>query len=253
MSNPMQRFYDNRLYASYFPVEAGRSLPLRYHRVVAIAKDGLRSAAPRVLEIGPETSQSALFVRDSICANPSDYACLDVSDRVVSSLRSSGIEAAVLDVSYSSLPNQDGTVDLVVMSEVLEHLLDPDHALDEIQRVLKPGGLLVLTTPNLASWFNRLLLLAGVQPLYTETGTEWVLGRGRWLPRSRPVGHVHLFVLSALRELLALHRFEVLGVQGLRVDSALGRGRVSHAIDSVLSRFPSLASGFLVSATRSRG
>jgi SAM-dependent methyltransferase len=50
--------------------------------------------------------------------------------------------------------------DVVIAVEVLEHIKDPDAALDTIHRVLKPGGLLLFTTGNLArhkgdiaSWF----------------------------------------------------------------------------------------------------
>jgi SAM-dependent methyltransferase len=44
---------------------------------------------------------------------------------------------------------RDATVDVVVCSEVLEHLGDPDRALAEITRVLRPGGVLILSTPFL--------------------------------------------------------------------------------------------------------
>ena len=47
---------------------------------------------------------------------------------------------------------------VVIMSEVIEHLVDIDSALDEAFRILKPGGALLLSTPNRAAWYNRGLL-----------------------------------------------------------------------------------------------
>lgn len=47
-----------------------------------------------------------------------------------------------------ALPLADATVDVVVFSEVIEHLMRPELAVWEIARVLRPGGVLVLTTNN---------------------------------------------------------------------------------------------------------
>ena len=53
-------------------------------------------------------------------------------------------------------------MDVVVFGEVLEHMTnDPMHAMREISRVLKPGGQLVLTTPNVARIENVVALLEG--------------------------------------------------------------------------------------------
>ncbi len=50
-------------------------------------------------------------------------------------------------------PYPDATFDGVVLMEVLEHFtVDPMFALCELSRVIKPGGFLFLTTPNIASW-----------------------------------------------------------------------------------------------------
>lgn len=57
-------------------------------------------------------------------------------------------------VFQGSLPNldlPDNSFDVITLSHVIEHVHDPDLALREIHRLLKPGGLLWLATPNLAS------------------------------------------------------------------------------------------------------
>lgn len=79
-----------------------------------------------------------------------------------------GIEEE-FELSYHSLnieqwdfPFPDAEMDVVVFGEVLEHMTnDPFRAIREINRVLKPNGSLVLTTPNAARLENVLALLEG--------------------------------------------------------------------------------------------
>lgn len=57
------------------------------------------------------------------------------------------------DFETDTFPYQDASFDVVLFMEVLEHLReDPMHALSEINRILKQDGLLLLSTPNIASW-----------------------------------------------------------------------------------------------------
>ena len=63
-----------------------------------------------------------------------------------------GVEVAAADPERDRWPWEDGSIDLVVGIEVLQHFaLDPHHALGEANRILAPGGHLLLTTPNIAS------------------------------------------------------------------------------------------------------
>jgi len=66
--------------------------------------------------------------------------------------------------------------DCAVFTEVLEHLhYYAPAVLAKINRSLKPGGILILTTPNIASLFRRLRLLLGRQPLYRYHVREYTL------------------------------------------------------------------------------
>jgi 2-polyprenyl-3-methyl-5-hydroxy-6-metoxy-1,4-benzoquinol methylase len=103
----------------------------------------------------------------------------------------------------------------VLALEVIEHLLNPDHMLREARSVLRSGGSLVISTPNLASWVNRLALLLGYQPYNAEISTEIVVGVP-WRARtfSKPSGHIRPFTLRALIGLLQYHGFKVAKVKG---------------------------------------
>ncbi|MDQ3818014.1 MAG: glycosyltransferase [Acidobacteriota bacterium] len=66
------------------------------------------------------------------------------------------------NIEEDAFPYEDNLFDVVLFCEIIEHLLsDPVHALAEVRRVLKPGGILVLTTPNVARAENVRKMIAG--------------------------------------------------------------------------------------------
>ncbi len=70
----------------------------------------------------------------------------DINDRfVVDASRLSNVNAAVGDIQNLIL---DPIHDLAICSEVIEHIVESETALKNIWRSLKPGGVLILTTPN---------------------------------------------------------------------------------------------------------
>ena len=76
----------------------------------------------------------------------------DIDSEVLENAKLRGIKTFNLDLSKDKIPLNDNSVDLVTAFEVIEHLINPDNMLKEVFRVLKEGGHLLLSTPNLASW-----------------------------------------------------------------------------------------------------
>jgi 2-polyprenyl-6-hydroxyphenyl methylase/3-demethylubiquinone-9 3-methyltransferase len=72
---------------------------------------------------------------------------IDIAPRLVRRLRSQF--PAALVASATDLPLSTASVDVIVSSECIEHTRNPRRAVREMMRVLRPGGLLFLTTPNL--------------------------------------------------------------------------------------------------------
>jgi SAM-dependent methyltransferase len=146
-------------------------------------------------------------------------------------------------------PYPDDTFDIVIASQLIEHLYDPDHLLREARRILRPGGQVLLTTPNLQAWYNRALFAAGIQPIFYETSTKSsYIGAGPLARVKRspdPVGHVRVFNRRALLDLLVSEGFRPVELRGARFERI-----PATRLDRLFNRFPSLASNLVVLATR---
>ena len=75
------------------------------------------------------------------------YVGVDVAETAVRHAQGAGLDAQLIK-DGSELPFEDGEFDAAFMVEVLEHLFAPHLAVAEVQRVLRPGGTLLVTTPN---------------------------------------------------------------------------------------------------------
>jgi SAM-dependent methyltransferase len=247
----MRQLYADRIHFAYHPPEKVHEVPHRYDCIA----DSILMRRPakdiRLLEVGAESPMGPSHLSNKLQVPPVNFEVADISERAVSLLRSEGWQAECVDISQQRTSYADGRFDVVVMSEVLEHLIDPDFAIIEAKRVLKPDGLLYITTPNLAAWFNRFLLFAGTQPLFTETSVEWTFGRSGFLPRSRPVGHLRLYTYRALKEFLDYHGLKVIELRGLPVEGAIVPIAPLAWLDATMSVFPKLAAGLFVVATPS--
>lgn len=78
-------------------------------------------------------------------------------DPDLSALRRNGAYRHLVAGAADHLPFSESSIDLVAMAWVLEHLESPSRVLDEIHRVLKPGGRLIFLTPN--SWNYNVWLI----------------------------------------------------------------------------------------------
>jgi 2-polyprenyl-3-methyl-5-hydroxy-6-metoxy-1,4-benzoquinol methylase len=201
----------------------------------------------RVLDVG---SGDGLFL-DSLAAAGIPQAGLtgiEMNADAVQAMIQKGYSAHQISAN-SPYPFEDGRFDVVFAGEVLEHVFDPNAMLDECRRVLKPGGILLLTTPNLLSWYNRVLVLFGITPFFVEHSYVETYGPKYSLLRksSDPVGHLRIYNLRPLHALLKRTGFRVLHTGGY----AFLPVPVLFQFDRMVSRArPSLGSGFIVTCLR---
>jgi ubiquinone/menaquinone biosynthesis C-methylase UbiE len=176
---------------------------------------------------------------------------VDISERSLAMARSKGIKTLKLDVNHEMLPFPDNTVDVVTGIEIIEHLINPDNFLKEAYRVLKDNGYLILSTPNLGSWLNRLLLL-GYTPAFYEVSLRFKLGKPfrsvRKVVKEEGVvaGHLRLYTLKALIQHLSIYGFSIIKIAGASVYG----GRIVGYVDKLFERIPSLASDIIIIAKK---
>lgn len=128
-------------YHSEYAEQRGRKLTTAAIRLSAIARHVDRPH-PKTLDIG--CSVGAIVE----AANNMDWhgVGVDVSQTAVDFCRSRGLDCHVID--GLKLPFADDTFDVVTSWHVIEHVLDVARTLQEWYRVLKPGGVMVLETPD---------------------------------------------------------------------------------------------------------
>jgi len=85
---------------------------------------------------------------------------------------------------------EPGSFDVAVMSEVIEHLFDPRTVLDAIHRALKPGGVVLMTTPNFAAVSRHAL------------GVGWAV--------LNPLEHMYYFTDATLGRMLEASAFGIM-------------------------------------------
>jgi 2-polyprenyl-3-methyl-5-hydroxy-6-metoxy-1,4-benzoquinol methylase len=181
----MRRAYANCGGEGYY---AGRSAKWRYTDVLRMV-----GKAGRVLDVGCYVGVvGAMMMRQG-----NEVYGIDAYRDGVEMAKQRGIKAQVASAE-AGLPFEDAFFDAVYSMDVIEHIVDTDRYVSEMKRVLRPGGSLVITTPNVASLGRRLYLLLGKNP-YLEaslTFPDWVSGHVRFFTRELLVDYLRYMNLE---------------------------------------------------------
>lgn len=158
-----------------FQLEAAYQEPLLASQVAT----GLTQIGPkaRILDCGVGNGSLSIAL-DGILKGPVDYHGIDTSAEMLVQAKSmmlhAGLRSHLKQADVLSLPYDDQSFDVVMAAHVLEHLPDPQRALKEMIRVLKPGGIVFLcvTRPSL---FGALVQLRWRTWAITEQqGVAWL-------------------------------------------------------------------------------
>ncbi len=128
----------------------------------------------------------------------------------------------------------DASFDVVFAGEIIEHIHDDERFLKEIHRVLRPGGVVALTTPNLFFLVNRIVMPFGRMPYFAYERF-----------------HYHFYSRPTLVDLVEHSGFEVRRVTSSHVLVSTRRNRMIGALcEGLGSVFPSLGAHLILFATK---
>lgn len=149
-----------------------------------------------------------------------------------------GVEAAVASLDQR-FPFPDASMDIVHANQVIEHVPDVDNFMAEIRRILRVGGIAIVSTENGSSWHNIFAALMGWQ-IFSATniskrtgglGNPMAIHRGQALDLPSWT-HKTIFNYRGLKELAEVHGLKVVKVLGAGyhpLPPAVGRVDPRHA------------------------
>lgn len=118
------------------------------------------------------------------------------------SLRDHNCRLQGCNITHEPLPFADATFSILTFSETLEHLPAErlNFVLDEISRVIRPGGLLIASSPNQASLENRIRLLKG----------NSILDLPNTIPTAKGIfPHIRLYTSTEMSQLMEVRGFSL--------------------------------------------
>jgi len=153
--------------------------------------------ANKFLDTGAGNGQLTVFIAEAVQAQ--EIHAVDIQN-ICSKPE---IKFNVSDLNQP-LPYPDNYFDLVTSIHTIEHLYDTDLYLEEIYRILKPGGYLFIDTVNLAALHYRLMLLLGYQPNCLAP-SRWQINPFKGDHGDHP--HKSVFTFKALIQVVKKHGF----------------------------------------------
>jgi 2-polyprenyl-3-methyl-5-hydroxy-6-metoxy-1,4-benzoquinol methylase len=187
------------------------------HELVVDRAKSLLPAHARILDLGAGT----LSLRLSEAGF--DVVALDVDE---AKWKLAEVPFRVLDINKGLRESVDGEFDAVVCVEVIEHIENPWNLLRECRELVRPGGYLILSTPNITSFYSRLLFLrpgrfhqfdssdvayGRIDPI-TSFQLEFIASRRGWKVKGiRTTGYPTIFDFSTRSAKSLLVNFRRLG------------------------------------------
>jgi len=247
-------------YTNNFDMVLLKSTKTLHNRYVSILKLFSNYKFTRILDVGCGDGSFSILLKEA--SHAQELYGIELCKENVEIANKRGVNVICLNINSEKFPFEDDFFDAVYAGEIIEHVFDPDSLLDEVHRVLKPNGFFLLTTPNIASLYNRIALIFGYQPFGMTVSLRYRIGHVfdnltiYEKPLSIEESHIRVFSCRTLKQLLSLHGFSVQHVTGAFMELPNKKQYFSllliikNVLDRATKFFPSLCYQIIVSCRK---
>lgn len=157
-----------------------------------------------ILDVGVGSGRTLRYLEPTGMSERANFYGLDTDSKRLDGIYGKKKWRLVLADVTKGIPFKNKSVDVAIIEQVLEHISNPEDALKEIARVLKPGGLLIVGVPIFPA------------------PVEWVRKKVTAYAAKRfdmKRGHVQTFTLKKTTGLIKTDLFDISSVRGFRIAS----------------------------------
>ncbi len=190
----------------------------------------------KILDIGCGNGKFTSKVK--IKVGSSSVYGIEIYDTFIEMAEKQGISIIKHDLNKFPYPIKDNSFDIIISNQVIEHLYYPVKFMIEIYRILKSGGYAIISTENLSSWDNIVVLLYGYFPFSMQLDSGLKLGnpispnyRDKYKEKYPP--HIRVLTWKTL--------IDIANYAGFKVEKIIGSGHIfgkfGEAVDKRHCRF----------------
>ena len=158
---------------------------------------------------------------------------IEISKKATKRAKAKKLDVRIHDVN-KKLPFKDESFDVIFAGELIEHIFDDIEFLNEVHRLLRREGYVIITTPNLLSLKNRILMLFGLDPRYSLSPY-----------------HYHVYTQKIISNAFKKSKFKNSKIKGNFIIYSKNREKILGTLFEKLGdSLPSLSEHFIVSAKK---
>lgn len=146
----------------------------------------------KIIDIGGNTGVISKILQDK----GFNVTVADISKEALNNCKKKKLKTVQFDFN-DVFPIKNNTYDLIIAGEVIEHILDVELFLNECNRILRKNGYIVVSTPNLATFKDRIGFLFGKMPRQINPHHEYLKL------------HIRHFNYSSLKKSLNISKFNL--------------------------------------------